>query len=223
MTSPVTPPAAPTVPPYPALGSPTFNADAYTFGSTMPAVVAGIDALAENAFTNAKSANEDAVEAQSSASAAAQSALFTAGSANFKGNWASLSGGLNKPASAAYAGRVWLLLDNLPEVTAAVPGVSASWAAYDVLLPVEPVEGPTKTMISGYHYSVEYAGQVTLTMPPQVEGAMVFITIANDRYDTVLLRNSPTDSFMGKPPDDLTLTRRTTRCLRAMNNSWRGL
>lgn len=223
MTSPVSPPSAPTVPPYPALGSPTFNADAYTFGSSMPAVVAGIDALAENAHTNAVSSSEDAAAAQTSAAAAAQSALFTAGSANFKGNWSGLTGQLLKPASAAHGGRVWLLLDNLADVTAAVPGVSPSWVAYDVLLPVEPVEGPTATMISGYHYSVEYAGQVTLTMPPYVDGAMVFITIANDRYDTVLLRNAPTDSFMGKPPDDLTLTRRTTRCLRAINNSWRGL
>lgn len=185
--------------------------------------VSTVNAISAACHGNALDAKDSATAAQSSAAAAAQSALFTAGSANFKGNWAGLTGQLLKPASAAYGGQVWLLLENLPDVTAEVPGVSPSWVAYDVLLPVEPVEGPNATMVSGYHYSVEYAGQVTLTMPPYVEGAMVFITIANGRYDTVLLRNAPTDSFMGKPPDDLTLTRRTTRCLRAINNSWRGL
>ena len=38
MTNPVAPPAAPTVPVYPALGSPSFNQEAYTFGSSMPGV-----------------------------------------------------------------------------------------------------------------------------------------------------------------------------------------
>lgn len=223
MTSPVAPDAAPSVSEFPALGDPAFNSKAYNWATAIPALVTWISGAIAKAYQNALSAFESSTSAAASSTAAAQSALVTAGSANFKGNWSGLTGQLLKPASAAYGGRVWLLLDDLADVTAAVPGVSPSWGAYDVLLPVEPVEGPNATMVSGYHYSVEYAGQVTLTMPPYVEGAMVFITIANGRYDTVLLRNAPTDSFMGKPPDDLTLTRRTTRCLRAINNSWRGL
>lgn len=223
MTSPVAPDAAPSVPEFPALGDPAFNSKAYNWATAIPALVTWISGAIAKAYQNALSAFESSTSAAASSTAAAQSALVTAGSANFKGNWSGLTGQLLKPASAAYGGQVWLLLENLPDVTAEVPGVSPSWVAYDVLLPVEPVEGPNATMVSGYHYAVEYAGQVTLTMPPYVEGAMVFITIANGRYDTVLLRNAPTDSFMGKPPDDLTLTRRTTRCLRAINNSWRGL
>lgn len=226
MTSPVSPPSAPTVPPYPALGSPTFNADAYTFGSSMPAVVAGIDALAENAHTNAVSANESATAAASSAAVAEQSANTSLAGSNFKGDWSALPvGPLNRPASVAHAGRIWLLLSDLPNVAAAEPSNSSPyWRADDTVLPLEHVTTATASLVAGHHYSVEYtSGQVSLTMPPYVEGSMIYITIANGRYDTVLLRQSPTDSFMGKPPDDLTLTRRTTRCIRGVNNSWRGL
>ncbi len=225
MTNPVAPPAAPAVPIYPALGSPSFNAEAYAFGSGMPAVVVGIDALAQNAFTNATSAHEDADAAQASAAASEASAVASLAGSNFKGDWSALTGPLNRPATVAHAGRTWMLLANLADVTTATPADgSAYWRAYDVLLPLVHVTTATFSMTAGYHYSIEYAaGQVTGTMPPYSEGAMVYITIANGRYDTVLLRQAPGDSFMGRAPDDLTLTHQTTRCLRGVANSWRGL
>lgn len=74
MTNPVIPPAAPAVPVYPALGSPNFNQEAYTYGSSMPAVSAGIGAVGDAAYTNAVAANERAVAADSSAAAAAAQA-----------------------------------------------------------------------------------------------------------------------------------------------------
>lgn len=77
MTLPVSPPAAPTVPVYPALGSGTFNSEAFAFGSAMPAVSAGVKALADVAYTNALSASEDAAIAQAQA-AAAQAAVNVA-------------------------------------------------------------------------------------------------------------------------------------------------
>lgn len=85
MTSPVTPPAAPSVPPYPALGSPSFNAEAYTYATTMPAVVDGIEALAANAFTNATAAKENgdaAVSSAASVNAAAATATTKAAEAS---------------------------------------------------------------------------------------------------------------------------------------------
>lgn len=71
MTSPVTPPAAPVVPLYPPLGSPTFNADAYAYGTAMPVVVENISDMAEATFTNATSAKESADEATAQATASA--------------------------------------------------------------------------------------------------------------------------------------------------------
>lgn len=73
MTNPVSPPAAPAVPVYPSLGSPNFNQEAYTYGSSMPDVSAGIGAIGDAAYTNAVAADERAVAANNSAvSAAAQ-------------------------------------------------------------------------------------------------------------------------------------------------------
>ncbi len=223
MTSPVSPPSAPTVPPYPALGSPTFNADAYTFGSTMPAVVAGIDALAENAFTNATSANESAVAAQASASDSDSSASVAMASANFKGEWSGLSGALPKPASVANDGRFWLLLNDLADVTTAVPGVSASWLAFDILLQVIPVNTSTVTLVSGKEYSFDYlGGPITATMPAPVLGAAVVLDIANKRYDNVLLHNG--GYFEDETVlDNVTVNELGRRALRHTNNSWRGL
>lgn len=81
MTAITTPPDAPTVPPYPALGSPTFNQEAYDYGSAMPAVADGMQALADNAHNNAVAANERAVAADDSADAAAISQSAAAASA----------------------------------------------------------------------------------------------------------------------------------------------
>lgn len=74
MTEPVQPPDLVAVPPYPALGSPTFNVDAYNYGSAMPSVSFNIHQIGQSAYTNAVSAKEKALAAAQSAQAAAQSA-----------------------------------------------------------------------------------------------------------------------------------------------------
>lgn len=74
MTEPVQPPELVAVPPYPALGSPTFNVDAYNYGTAMPSVSFNIHQMGQAAYTNAVSAKEKAQAAAQSAQAAAQSA-----------------------------------------------------------------------------------------------------------------------------------------------------
>ena len=59
---------------------------------------------------------------------AAISALAAQGSANFKGDWSSLVGALVMPATVRHAGKFWVLLNNVPNVATAEPGVSAAWA-----------------------------------------------------------------------------------------------
>lgn len=119
MTNPTTPPAAPTVPPYPQLGSPSFNSEAYAVGTGMPGVVDGIAALAANAFTNATAANERADAAASSASAAS---IMT----SFKGLWSAQVGQLSRPATVLDNGAYWQLLQDLPDVAAVRPGTDAA-------------------------------------------------------------------------------------------------
>lgn len=78
MTELATVPAAPTVPPFPALGDPNFNQLAYDNGSAMPGVSAGLQAIALTAFTNATVAGEKAAAAALSKAATDADAIATA-------------------------------------------------------------------------------------------------------------------------------------------------
>lgn len=221
MTSPVAPDTAPSVPEFPALGDPSFNSKAYTWGSWVPTLVTWITGAVSKAYQNALSAFESATASAASAAASEASAVTSLGGSNFRGDWAGLTGGLNKPASVAHAGRLWLLLDNLADVTAAVPGVSASWRAYDVVLPLVHVTTAAQTAVAGYNYSLEYAGATTLTLPAApAEGAMVWVTVANGRYDNTVARNGSTIMALA---EDMLLDSPITYQLRFINGSWRLL
>lgn len=215
----------------PAPDVPNSNDPEVTFDSMFEAFfaylrntfVSTVNAIAAACFSNATSAQASATAAQASAAASDASALVSIGSSNFKGDWAALTGALNKPASVAHAGRTWLLLDNLADVTAAVPGVSASWRAFDALLPVIPVTTAYAELVSGREYSVLYTGgQVTLKMPPPGIGGAVVIDIANKRTDLVLLHNG--GLFMDELAlDDYMLVDPGRYAARHNGVSWRGL
>ena len=55
------------------------------------------------------------------ASAAQGAAEAAASSANFKGQWINLTGALNIPATVEHNGVLWILLNNLPDVTLSEP------------------------------------------------------------------------------------------------------
>lgn len=220
MTSPVAPDDAPSVPEFPALGDPSFNSKAYTWGTWIQTLVTWITDVVAAAYQNALSAFESATSASASAASAEASSLASAGSSNFKGDWSALTGPLNRPASVAHAGRTWLLLQDLANVASATPADgSAYWRAYDLFLPLVAVAGTTQTAVAGYHYSLNNASVSTLTLPAlPSEGAMVWVTVANDRYDNVVARNGKT--IMGLA-EDMLIDNPGTYQLRFVNNSWR--
>lgn len=163
MTLPIAPPAAPTVPTYPALGSPSFNQDAYTYATAMPGVSAALGALADNVAANSQISHDNATAATQAAQAAADARDVSAAAANFRGLWSSLAGPLNKPAAVKHNNRIWLLLNNLANVAASQPGVSADWTTGDSGELVQVVNAST-TIVAGPVYAVATAG-VTLTLP----------------------------------------------------------
>ncbi|HAL73252.1 MAG TPA: hypothetical protein DCP71_15940 [Verrucomicrobiales bacterium] len=223
MTSPVAPDAAPSVPEFPALGDPSFNSKAYTWGTWIPTLVTWITNVVADAYQNALSAFESATASASSAATAALSAQNAAGTANFKGTWSSLGTiSLAPPAAASHEGITWNLLSAVADVSLAEPGVSPVWEPLSTVFPIEDVNAATVTMVSGNEYNFKYAGVISATMPAMVEGAAVVVTITNDRRDNVLLRANPADSFMGKSPDDITLLTPGRWALRVVNGSWRG-
>ena len=165
MTTPVTPPATPTVQTYPPLGSPTFNQDAYAFASAMPGVSTGIGALATNAAQNAQISHDNAETAVLASGNAASAAEVAMGATNFKGMWASLSGALAKPATVKHNGRFWLLLANLADVTASEPTTSnPAWTTLDSVVGISQQITASTTAIAGVTYIITAPG-VTLTGP----------------------------------------------------------
>lgn len=97
-----------------------------------------VNAEADRAQTQANAASGSAGQAQAFATqsiqeadraeaAADQAAQASLSVANFKGSWSSLVGALNMPAAVVHAGMIWLLLQNLADVTVAEPGVSPVW------------------------------------------------------------------------------------------------
>lgn len=90
---------------------------------------AGVEAALAGYVSDAQTAEANAETAQAAAELAAVNA---AGSANFKGTWASQVGAANKPYSVYHDGNHWNLLNNLADVTASEPGVTADWAQIGV-------------------------------------------------------------------------------------------
>lgn len=171
MTSAVTPPAAPTVPIYPPLGSPTFNQDAYAYGSAMPGVSVALGALAQNVATNTDASHSNALASQAAAVAAGQSeaaaALSVAAAAAAAGAVKWVSGtaygegvvvwspqsGYNYRRKAAGAGAI----DPSADAT--------NWWLLGAPLaaPIQRITTNTQAQV-GVHYVIE--APLTLTLPP---------------------------------------------------------
>lgn len=122
-----TPPTALPVPPN--SGDPAnFDTRADAFLSSLSGFQTQTNQLAQDTYTNALDAQQSAINSNAFAQAAAQSAAAASAVSNFKGTWASLSGALNKPATVLHNNKYWFLLNDLTNVAASEPGVSADWA-----------------------------------------------------------------------------------------------
>lgn len=112
--------------PIPAPGLPNPNAsDLSTWAARMQELVRwmtgdnapGMNTLGSQTLQNAEHAEDMAELAQ--------------GVANLVGAWSDLTGALSKPAAVSHSGGYWVLLNDLADVTASEPGVSADWALYE--------------------------------------------------------------------------------------------
>lgn len=74
--------------------------------------------------------NETVADIEVSKSQVDFNAGLASAMAAMKGNWSSLSGALNKPASVIHLDKTWVLLTNLANVATAEPGISPSWVEY---------------------------------------------------------------------------------------------
>lgn len=92
-------------------------------------VVFGEEANALATDVNAKSATATAaaLTASNASNTAVAAADAATAAANYKGEWSSLSGALAIPASVSYQNNIYILTQNVADVTAHTPGVSSVW------------------------------------------------------------------------------------------------
>lgn len=92
-------------PDIPSRGHPSFNAAMNAFVTRLHSLPAEL-----NQFVPLLDAYDDVIAA-----------------ANYKGLWSGLAGALAIPASVYHSGRMWVLLQNVADVTTKVPGVATEW------------------------------------------------------------------------------------------------
>ena len=142
----------------------TFNARAYPWSVAQQTLATEANAVAASVYANATEVLASANAAAASQTAAANSALAAAGAANFKGDWSTLTGALTRPACVKYAGRFWLLVSDLANVTTATPGVSAAWTSMDAGIRPTQLCTANTSAVAGVCYLIATNG-ITLTAP----------------------------------------------------------
>ena len=123
------PPIDPALPDFPGPNTPEAQYDdaAYNWGSAIPGYGNRVKAIGDNVFNNANAA-ASILELCEDAQRLTEMARDTAmGVANFKGDWVNLSGPLSRPATVQHNNSVWLLMRDVSNVAAEVPGVSTAW------------------------------------------------------------------------------------------------
>ena len=108
--------------------APSRNDAPADFITQADAWVAALPPWTDEANNLASEVNTLAGDTATNAAAAQSAADAALGAANFKGEWSDLTGALNIPASVSHVNKIWLLLNDLPDVTASEPGVTADWA-----------------------------------------------------------------------------------------------
>lgn len=197
MTTPVTPPATPTVPTYPPLGSPTFNQDAYAFGSAMPGVATGIGALATNAAQNAQISHDNSELTLQAKDLAVTAAEEAAASVNFLGYWVDQTGSAAKGVSVKHNNRIWRSVVTIPNIALAEPGVSASWTSAGGSVVIQRV-ATSSAMTVGVSY-VATAPGITLTAPATLMSGDV-LELSNATNDLIYC-NFNGFTVKGQTPD----------------------
>jgi len=186
---PTLPPLLSAQPTFPALSNrATYNADAYAWATALRVTFAPeMAALATNVYSNAlevAAASADVLAMQAAVVGAQATALAAA---NFKGTWVTRTGAAVVPYSVAHLGGVWMLLSNLADVTARVPGTDIEWQRIDYM-PTEEVNTTTRTAVAGGSYLLLSAAQTTVILPaaPVSGMAPIRVKIGNDRVDNLI-------------------------------------
>ena len=121
----------------------------------------------------------DATAAAASATSAEASETIALAAANFKGNWSSLTGALNIPASVFHDDAYWMLISNLADVTTKEPGVDPEW---ELILSAAGTPGFSGVQV--------FTSSGTWTKPTGVTKVLMFVTGGGGGQESATLRYS---------------------------------
>lgn len=169
--------------------------------------------------------------AQAAADTATDAAISASSFTGFKGDWSSLSGPLQMPASVTHRGQVWVLLEPIADVTAEQPGVSSKWRAYDVVMPIVKTGGPPPpgggvwnvNATPHTHVVVDsFLAEMHIHLPdPAQEGDYIVVTTHQTAAQTVILDPGAGSVQFVAEPVTLDLPPGTTYSLRYIGTTWR--
>ena len=128
--------------PSPADTQEDFDAKSFNLLSALDQFVTETNAVGAEAAGSASAAAQRVVDAQArvdmaaghaesaknSAESAVAAALNAEATANFKGDWSALAGSISRPATVRHDGMMWVLMQDLADITDHEPGGSAAWS-----------------------------------------------------------------------------------------------
>lgn len=116
------------------LPTPPSTSDPVNFDPRADAFLGGLpnfqvqnNALAAATYQNALESQTQATNASNSAVSAAQSAAGAQATANYKGEWSTLTGALNPPATVSHQGRLWYLKQAVANVATQQPVLGSTY------------------------------------------------------------------------------------------------
>ena len=199
----MTKPTVPALPDFPVRGDDfdTFTAKANAHVAALPAwtvavnsmgdyindradqVVNDINDRADQVVNDITALNQQASasssSAQSSSSIALDSAQIAMAAANFKGIWSDLSGSLSVPSSVFWQSEYWVLMQDVPNVSAVQPGLSSVWERLEAFpivrtpTAIEPLSGATNVsptpLLDATGYQSVYSGDARANRQFQVD------------------------------------------------------
>lgn len=192
-------PVKPTVPPIPqrTQDPALFSDNVDAFLTFIPDAVDYFDEATTFTDERATSADSSASAAALSQSSAAASAASAAASSNYKGEWSSLSGSLNKPATVSHNGAFWVLINNLANVVLSEPGVTADWLFNNGTRWTELITASSTLSANQLAPVLATAGNIDLTQPIFSAGDFLIIHNSPASTDQVRILN-PSNTIIGK-------------------------
>lgn len=193
---PIVVPVNPTPLPTPPSTSDPVNFDprADAFLGGLPTFQTQTNALADATYQNALESQTQAGIATTQASNASASASAAQAVSNYKGEWSTLSGALNPPATVSHQGRLWYLKQTLANVASQAPALgSAYWGEVgknQFITYVAPA-GNTNAVDQGLYVMTAASSVLVLPANPQ-DGMIVAAVNTSGTLTPFINRNGKT-------------------------------